>query len=230
MAVEWYYNGRQPSSLSVWSPLRRAFLVNIGSIVACSFMGAFFTIIDYIFDLLRPTSLEPPTCYRSFYGRVLKCCGDVFNLVRSDAMTYINMSGNPFCNAARYCEFINYQFELTQNNQSISRGYRVCAHMLIAGIAGILNLLLQGDMTNLPILTTVFVLSLFVSTFWISLHADACESFQILFMMNWNFTKERAGVETASTGDKKMKVFRNIENPTDLHEEIREQYLEQEKQ
>jgi hypothetical protein len=34
-------------------------------------------------------------------------CFDFFNLIRAEALAYINIVNYPFCNAARYCEYLS---------------------------------------------------------------------------------------------------------------------------
>lgn len=61
--------------------------------------------------------------------------------------------------------------------------YRICAHMLIAGIVGIICLYIKG--TILPtVMLLIMVLSVFISTYFISIHADAAEAIAISFIDN----------------------------------------------
>ena len=87
-------------------------------------------------------------------------------------MAYIYLTGNPYCNSSRYCEYLCDQSSLTRNSQSISRFYRISAHFLLAGLASIVNLFLQGPNKSVFTLLVVFILSLFVSTFFVSFQAD----------------------------------------------------------
>lgn len=146
---------------------------NFGSVVAGSFMVGWFTVPDYIFDCFRsdaPRSEE----VQSSGERCLNYVDNFFDLVRSDSMSYIYLTGNPYCNAARYCEYLCNQSSLTRNSQSISRFYRICAHFLIAGLTSMINILMQGSNKSIFIVLIVFILTIFLSTFFISFHADAC--------------------------------------------------------
>jgi len=102
-------------------------------------------------------------------------------------MSYIYLTGNPYCNAARFCEYLCGQSVLTRNSQSISRFYRICAHFLLAGLASVINLIIQGSSKSVFVVLVVFILTLFLSTFFISFHADASESIQIIFLMDEHF-------------------------------------------
>lgn len=98
-------------------------------------------------------------------------------------MAYINLTGLPYCNSARYCEYLTNKTVLTEGSQSVSRTYRLCAHFLIAGAVGILGLYVKGSITAFIILFLIIV-SLFISTYFISIHADAAEALLILFHNN----------------------------------------------
>lgn len=105
-------------------------------------------------------------------------------------MGYIYLTGNPYCNSSRYCEYLCDKSPLTRNSQSISRAYRILAHFLIAGIVAIVSFFLQGANTSVFVVLVVFLMSLFIGTFFISLHADAAESVQIIFMMDEYFATQ----------------------------------------
>lgn len=143
-------------------------------------MSAFFSILDYIFDTLRPDfdSNGPRMAF-------MESIDSFFDLVRSDTMAYINLSGNPYCNSSRYCEYLCKEAPASRNSQSNSRSYRICSHLFLAGLVSTINILLQGKETSLFIALVVFILSLFLSTFFISLHADAAEAIQIIFLLDY---------------------------------------------
>ena len=75
---------------------------NWGSVVGGSFLNAFFNLFDLISDLFK---CDPKgSCSKcSSCFKVCCCCDYVFELVRTDAYAYINLSGVPYCNAARQC-------------------------------------------------------------------------------------------------------------------------------
>ena len=99
-----------------------------------------FTVWDYIYDFLKPSLDED----RYDQGTYYKCCTSycslcyhVLDLVRSDSMAYIYLTGNPFCNSARFCGYLCRQSVLIQDSQSSSRAYLICSHLLIAAIIGL---------------------------------------------------------------------------------------------
>ena len=133
----------------------------------------------------------------------------MFELVRSDAMAYINLTGNPYCNSARYCEYICLQSLLLDNSQSTSRVYRICAHVLIAGITAIFGLYLKGLGLSLYAVFLIIMLAIFISTFFISLHADAAEAIQITYLEHEEFVKRQDMMEdrTGNHGNRFRSVF-----------------------
>ena len=146
-------------------------------------MTGFFSLGDYLFDLIKPSNEDDEGCYASCFNFTCKACIKVFDLVRSDSMAYINAAGIPYCNSARYCEYLTDKSLLLDGSQSASRTYRICAHLAIASVVGILGLYLKGTITASIILFIVFA-SLIISTFFISIHADAAEALVILFLNN----------------------------------------------
>lgn len=83
---------------------------HFGSVVAGAFMIGFFTVADFIFDTIAPSKHEinqgASGCKGFLYSIYEKTCGKIvsfFDLVRSDAMAYISLTGNPYCNSSRYC-------------------------------------------------------------------------------------------------------------------------------
>lgn len=179
-AVSWYYDAK-------WNcvhPLKTLICRHFGSVIGGSFMTGFFTLGDYLFDLIKPGVSSSVTgvhnrCWNTCCGP----CNKVFALVRSDAMAYINIAGNPYCNSARYCEYLSSTSYAVEQDSTTSRTYRLCSHLTIAGIVGIICLYVKGTIAPISLLVMLF-LSLFISTFFISLHADAAEAIAISFMDN----------------------------------------------
>jgi hypothetical protein len=66
------------------------------------------------------------------------------DLVRSDAYAYVALNGNPFCNSAKYCEYLCNESMCTDSTQSTMRIYRIAAHLLIACCGSISALFLNG--------------------------------------------------------------------------------------
>lgn len=149
-----------------------------------SFITGYFSIGDYLFDLFKPPSRnDEDSAYSSCFNFACGSCLKLLDLVRSDSMAYINLTGVPFCNSARYCEYLCDKSLILDESQSTSRTYRLCAHFLIAGVVGILSMYIAGEITG-TLVALILVLSLFISTYFISIHADAAEAIIILFLNN----------------------------------------------
>ena len=69
--------------------------------MACSFMTGFFTIFDYFFDLFRPADKEG--CYASCFNTCFGWFHHVGDVVRSDALTIVAISGCEYWESSRYC-------------------------------------------------------------------------------------------------------------------------------
>jgi len=90
-------------------------------------------------------------------------------------MAYISLTDNPFCNSARYCEYLCDKTIITRNTQTSSRIYRVCAHFFIVGLT-VIYTMLATDNKSIYALGLIIFGSLTISTFFISLHADGAEA------------------------------------------------------
>lgn len=104
-AVEWYMQNNHGSARI--DTVRNLFCYHWGSVVAGSFMLGFFTLPDMIFDIFKPSRLKEAEgqtgCYASCFHCLAGWIEPLFELVRSESMAYINMTGVPYCNASRYC-------------------------------------------------------------------------------------------------------------------------------
>lgn len=102
-------------------------------------MEAFLFVFDYIFDIARSDCCD---C-----GSENKCVSYIdscLDLTRTDAMAFIVLTGNPYCNSSRYCELLCYKAPASRYSQSNGRSYRICSHIFIGGIVAIINIYLQG--------------------------------------------------------------------------------------
>ena len=102
-------------------------------------------------------------------------------MVRSDALAFVNLAGNPYCNSARYCEYLCDRSLLFDGSQATSRTYRICAHLLIASLVVLIAMYLDGQL-SFGFGLVILCLSIFISTYFISFHADIAESILIIFL------------------------------------------------
>ena len=135
-------------------------------------MTGFFSIGDFLFDFIKPDeNANPDGCYTRCYKCSCSLCFLIFDLIRSDAMAFINLTGNPFCNSSRYCEYLCDRSVIMDYSQSTSRAYRICAHFLIVGIIAIFSLYIKGTISIYALLI-IMIQTLFIATLFISIHAD----------------------------------------------------------
>ena len=151
-------------SVGLFTPIKLLFKYHLGSVIAGAFMDAFFFIFDYFIDIIRSDN-NTNSCIN-----YIDSCLD---LVRTDAMAFIILTGNPFCNSSRYCELLCYNAPASRYSQSNGRSYRICSHFFIGGLVAIINIYLQGSRISIFILMLVFILSSVISTFFRNIHEDA---------------------------------------------------------
>lgn len=184
-AVAYYFD----KDWSCIHPLKTMTCKHLGSIVGGSFMTGFFGLGDFIFDLLKGVP-----CCTSFLTTCCVPCLKLFELVRSDAMAYINITGIPFCNSSRTCEYLCNNSAIFEGSQNTSRVYRLASHIFLIGLNCILALYVKGNIAPTA-LFVVFVLTFFIVTFCISIHADAAEALIICYLTDEEWNK-REGIKT----------------------------------
>lgn len=143
-------------------------------------MSTFFNVFDAIFDLVRGGKIN----------RGNTICDNLdcfFDLVRSEAMPYIAITGNSYCNAARYCQYLCELSNVLENSQSASRAYRIAAYSTLAGFVSILGLYINGHISIYGI-GLVFVISYFIVNFFVQIHADAADGILIAYLQNEEMT------------------------------------------
>ena len=94
--AHWYYG--ELKNISILTPYGILLTKHLGSVIACAFMTGFFNTFDTLFDIVRGFGFHTNIAFN--------WCSNFFDLVRSDAMAHINIWGNPYCNSARYCEYL----------------------------------------------------------------------------------------------------------------------------
>lgn len=103
-AVEWYYNKGSACGNGAFTLVCK----HLGSVIACAFMNAFFGIADFIFDALIPNLDDENSC---FY--CINRFAGFFDLARSDSLALVYLSGNAYCNSARYSEYLHIKSSLS---------------------------------------------------------------------------------------------------------------------
>ena len=105
-----------------------------GSVVGGSFLNAFFEIPTFIVELLV---CHPEACLSKAGTFCRNMCNPFtcfFEIVRTDAYSYINLSGIPFCNSARNCSHLCENSRLFIGSQSPMRHYRLIASIFLVSM------------------------------------------------------------------------------------------------
>lgn len=159
--------------------------------IAASFMDIFF-IPDLVLDFFRSDSSEHEA----------GGCFKFFDLVRSDAMAYVALTGNPYCHSSKYCEYFTHSSMLHSSDQSALRLYRICAHILIAGIVSILGLYIKGNIEPYTIGATI-VIGMFVCTFIVSYQSDPAEAILLMYCIDEEYNRRSPKKVAQSAADKR---------------------------
>lgn len=78
---------------------------------------------------------------------------------------------------------MSYNSRVMASSQETSNTYRVLSHFTIAGIVGLISLYVKGSIVPMSLLVTIF-LAVFISTFFISFHADAASAIAVSLVSN----------------------------------------------
>lgn len=183
MAVDWYWG---KTSAHWYTPVKRLVTKNWGSVIAGSFLNAFFEIPTLIAELL--TCHKNTSCNRAGQACESHCfCFDyVFNLVRTDVYSYINLSGIPYCNSARECAKIcHFNDQFVGNYNPIKHG-RFVAMVFAVAISALFGFIFTDiRLSNVSFWHIFFLIVVVYSvTCWfINVCADAAESISTSFFV-----------------------------------------------
>ena len=107
------------------------------------------------------------------------CCNYIFELIRTDSYSYINLTGIPYCNAARQCEALCKYSSLIKNTHSCVRIYRNAAHIFVVGLASLLCYIIFDNRTNeygnydhFWIAVCVILVSYSMATYFVDIHQN----------------------------------------------------------
>lgn len=174
-----YYLKKGGGLCSITDTLSLLVFKHLGSVIGSAFINSFFFVPDLILDLFRNDT-------NSNEERYSESCLRFFDLVRTDAMAYIALTGNPYCQSAKYCEYFTHVSMLHDGDQSAVRLYRICAHILISGVVSILGLYIKGQIEPYTIGATI-IIGMFVSTYIISYQADPAEALLLMYNLDEEF-------------------------------------------
>lgn len=180
-AVDWYWTRNS----SCYQPYQRLVCKNWGSVVGGSFLNAFFEVPTLLIELVV---CHPNTCCSkigTFCYNICNIFTCFFELVRTDAYSYINLTGIPFCDAARQCAKLCDRSAQFVGYHSAMKHYRLAAH--IASVCfvffwafWILNYrTFNFDLWNVAIV----ILAIYGTVTWfIGIHADSAEGLQTSYL------------------------------------------------
>jgi hypothetical protein len=178
-----HYLKKGGGACSITDTLSLLIFKHLGSVIGASFVNFFLFVPDIIADLFRFTDkAKTDSCD-------LGCVG-FLDLVRSDAMAYVVLTGNSYCNSAKYCEYFTRESMTCDSTQSPLRLYRISAHILIAGIVSLVGLYIKGQIEPYTIAATI-IIGMFVSTYIISYQADPAEAILLMFNIDQEYFRRQ---------------------------------------
>jgi hypothetical protein len=119
-------------------------------------------------------------------------------------MGYVGLTGNSYCNSAKYCEYFTHMSMLHDGDQSALRLYRISAHILIAGLVSILGLYIKGNIEPYTIGATL-IIGMFVSTYIISYQADPADALLLMYSMDEEFYRRQSKRGAFNPADQREK-------------------------
>eukprot|EP00919_Chromeraceae_sp_WS-2016_P055313 GHVR01131432.1.p1 GENE.GHVR01131432.1~~GHVR01131432.1.p1 ORF type:complete len:258 (+),score=-12.44 GHVR01131432.1:1127-1900(+) len=171
-AVDWYWRGR----CDCYTPYQRLVCNHWGSVVGGSFLNAFFEIPTLFIELLV---CHPQTCCSALGTccyNTCSCCVCFFDLVRTDAYSYINLTGIPYCNSARQCKMLCDRSHQFIGTHSAMKHYRFAAHIFcVASVALMTYFILKYRVHNFGFWHVAIGVTMIyaIVTWFIDIHADS---------------------------------------------------------
>ena len=181
--MQWYCQKEVTTCMTFTRLLTNHF----GSVVGGAFLNAFFNLIDFMFESLRCYPGGACSACASTCDCMLSCCANIFDLVRTDVYSYINLTGIAYCNAARNCEYLITDSALFVGSQSLLYFYRISAYCFTIGITVLLvyfheKAVLDGEINLISIVLVTF-LSYCILNFFVDLHPNIAEGIQISYLL-----------------------------------------------
>jgi hypothetical protein len=197
-ATDWYWNTR---NTRVTTSAARLITRHWGSVVAGSFMNGFFEVPTLLIELL--------TCHRRTCCNKLgvccekSCCGGwgcFFHLVRTDSYAYINLAGEPFCNAGRECYDVCIQADQFVAGYNPMKHYRFAASVFLTTLLYILgSIYVNKRVVNFYWWENVVlvVISYAVVCWFVDISANAAEGVSTSFLTEYAVCHGYEGMEFA---------------------------------
>jgi len=170
-ATDWYWN--RPQNTNCYNPYQRLLCKHWGSVVGGSFLNAFFGLPRAIIELFI---CHPQACCPGIGSCCYNSCSwytCFWDLIRTDAYAYQNLSGIPFCNSARQAKKINERNPAYVGSHSPMNRYNFVSKLFLVPLSLILSwLILRAWVPNpniwhwiISTLLNYFTLSFFTDFF-----------------------------------------------------------------
>lgn len=158
LSCEWYFG--HPTSW--YTPVKRLFCKNLGSVAGGSFLSSLFFLPSLFFSIIAPKSDW--------------CLCNFFDLTRSDVYTWIYLSGNSYCNSSRQTQYLCNRSATCRSNESLISVYTVVSRVVVALIGLMIVYWIARDNmveSKVPahLLLGMFFICLYVTCYCSDLHA-----------------------------------------------------------
>lgn len=184
-ATDWYYH-KKPGCGTV---CKRFLCKHWGSVVGGSFLNAFFSLPTLVAQVFI---CHPEACCAkcgAICFNKCNCCTCFFDLIRTDAYSYMNLTGIPFCNSARSCQKICSDSRHFVGSHSPMSMYRFAAHVLAVSLVALLTyFILKYRVDNFGFWHLAIGIALILTcvTYFIKIHSDSAEGIQTSFLVERN--------------------------------------------
>lgn len=117
--------------------------------------------------------------YERYQKEHSNCIKDLFNLIRGEVLYYIAMVNIPYCNAARYCEFLRNNSSFYYYSEITDRLFRINVHIVPVFIIMVIGIILMGPNVTSYAIMIITVLVYFIVTFFLSYHLSKADALLI---------------------------------------------------
>lgn len=190
VATDWYWlNGKS----DCYKPYRRLVCFHWGSVVGGSFFNAFFELPSLIIELLI---CHPEACCTELghcCQNSCEFCDFLFDMIRTDTYSYINMLGYPFCNSAKTCKQLCKGSQYFIGHHSPMKHYRFLAHLFTVTAVLLMSwFIMRARLINYGFWNFFLIILVIESvlSWFINIHADAAEALQTSYLTENVLDKE----------------------------------------
>ena len=169
-------------------------------------MSGFFTIFDYFFDMIRPTSREG--CYHSCFSCLCGWFHCLGNIVRPDTMTIVAVNGSSYYDSSRFGEYLTGKVPLIEYYQFSSRLFSLGAHALIVSLS-IAFAIYFPKLTSIWSIVVVIIGSLTISTCFVSFYIDIAHGVYILYLLDQEYLTQDKGDYRLSTETQGVSAYKS---------------------